>query len=78
VTKKRKPAKKATSRRRVSNPGGPWMRVSDVSIETLFSVPHIRRAIREGRLRAYRAAGGREVRLHRSDVELWVRGGTAA
>ena len=38
-----------------------------------LSVASISRAIRTGRLRAYRIAGGRAIRLHRDDIDRWLR-----
>ena len=51
----------------------PWMTRADVAAYARLSVPTISRAIRAGRLRAYRIAGGRAVRLHRMDVDGWLR-----
>ena len=51
----------------------PWMTRADAATYARVSVASISRAIRAGRLRAYRIAGGRAVRLHRDDVDAWLR-----
>ena len=51
----------------------PWMTRADVAAYARLSVPTISRAIRAGRLRAYRIAGGRAIRLHRDDLDRWLR-----
>ena len=48
-------------------------RVFDATTYARVSVASISRAVRTGRLRAYRIAGGRAVRLHRDDVDAWLR-----
>ena len=50
-----------------------WMTRADAAVYSRMSVPTISRAIRAGRLRAYRIAGGRAVRLHRDDLDAWLR-----
>ena len=51
----------------------PWMTRADAARYARLSVASISRAIRTGRLRAYRIAAGRAVRLHRMDVDGWLR-----
>ena len=50
-----------------------WMTRADAAAYSRMSVPTISRAIRAGRLRAYRIAGGRAIRLHRDDLDRWLR-----
>jgi len=61
------------TRRRIVNGGGPWLRLADAAAESLFSISHLRRAIRSGSLRAFRAPGGRELRILRDDLTTWLR-----
>ena len=51
----------------------PWFTRRDAAAYALVSVATLSRSIRTGRLRAYRIAGGRAVRLHRDDVDAWLR-----
>ena len=51
----------------------PWMTRADAATYALVSVASISRAIRAGRLTASRIGGGRAVRLHRDDVDAWLR-----
>lgn len=55
--------------------GGTWYRLQDASRESLFSVQHLRRQIKAGRLRAFKAPGGREWRIRRDDLAIWLSGG---
>ena len=50
-----------------------WMTRADAARYARLSVASISRAIRTGRLRAYRIAGGRAIRLHRDDLDRWLR-----
>ena len=54
-------------------PPSPWMNRAEAATYARMSVASISRAIRASRLRAYRIAGGRAVRLHRDDVDAWLR-----
>lgn len=58
-------------------PVSPWLSRTDVAAYANVSVATIARAIRGGRLRAFRIASGRAVRLHRDDVDAWLRSRTA-
>ena len=46
---------------------------ADAARYARLSVASVSRAIRSGRLAAFRVAGGRAVRLHRDDVDAWLR-----
>ena len=69
------PSKKSSQRKsphRQPNGGGKWLRLTDAAHESLFSVPHLRRCIRTGRLKAYRVPGGRELRISQSDLDQFM------
>ena len=56
-----------------AEPPSPWMTRADAARYAKTSVPTLSRAIRCGRLVAYRIAGGRAIRLHRDDIDSWLR-----
>ncbi len=69
--------RRSSTRHRIPNAGGRWLRIADAAAESLFSPSHIRRAIRIGALKAYRVTGGREVRILRDDLDAFIRGDQA-
>ncbi len=56
-------------------PPSPWMTSADAATYARVSVMSISLAIRAGRLTVCRFGGGPFVRLHRDDVDAWIRGG---
>lgn len=50
-----------------------WMSLAQVAAYTQLSLPTLRRAIRSGRLEAYRINGGRIYRVRLEAVEAYLR-----
>jgi len=54
------------------NAGGKWLRIDDAALESLLSVAHLRRCIRDRRLKADRTPNGREIRILREDLDRFL------
>jgi excisionase family DNA binding protein len=51
----------------------PWLTLQQAASYGQCSDSTVRRAVKRGRLIAYRIGGGSAIRIHLNDFELWLR-----
>lgn len=54
-----------------------WFTPREAAAYTRCDVATLRRAVKAGRLRAYRVNGGHRVRFHQTDLDAWLKGGAS-